>query len=157
LLRVARRPVHTLATQSCAVASLRILHDERLRLICATAVRGQPYITDPADPESIARSATGRVLHASGPIEHAELPDCWTPREWRRLRDSIREPDATVADRQDAYPGICCLSAPVWWPNGDCAGAVSVQLLSPTLPPRTRDLVLCTARRITSALQQATP
>jgi DNA-binding IclR family transcriptional regulator len=157
LLRMARGPVHTLATQSCAVASLRILHGERLRLICATAVRGQPHITDIADVESIARSATGRVLYATGPIEHAELPDCWTLREWRRLRDSIREPDATVADRQDAYPGICCLSAPVWWPNGDCAGAVSVQLLSPTLPPRTRDLVLCTARRITAALQQARP
>jgi IclR family acetate operon transcriptional repressor len=157
LRRVAQGPVHTLATQSCAVASVRILHGERLRLICATAVRGQPYITDTADPESIARSATGRVLYATGPIEDAELPDCWTPREWRRLRDAIREPDATVADRQDAYPGICCLSAPVWWPNGDCAGAVSVQLLSPTLPPRTRDLVLCTARRITAALEQATP
>jgi DNA-binding IclR family transcriptional regulator len=59
-----------------------------------------------------------------------------------------------VADRQDAFPGICCVSAPVWWPDGTCAGAVTVLVLSPTLPPRLPDLVSRAARRIDAALQQ---
>ncbi len=25
----------------------------------------------------------------------------------------------------EAFPGICCASAPVWWPNGTCAGALT--------------------------------
>jgi IclR family transcriptional regulator, acetate operon repressor len=157
LRRVARGPVHALAAQSGATASLRILHDDRLRLICATALRGRPYLIDPADTESIARTATGRVLFAVKPIDQGEPPDCWTPRQWQRLRAAIREPDATIADRQGVFPGICCLSAPVWWPDGDCAGAVTVSVVAPTLPPNTRDLVLHAARRITADLSQTVP
>lgn len=152
LRRAAQGPVHTLAGQSCALASLRILRDERLQLICATAVRGHGYVSDPADPESIARTATGRVLYASQPSGDVVLPDCWTPREWSRLRESIRETGATVVDRQDAFPGICCVSAPVWWPDGSCAGAVTVMVLSPRLPPHLPDMVSDTARRIGAAL-----
>jgi IclR family transcriptional regulator, acetate operon repressor len=155
LRRCAQGPVHTLAVQAYAMASLRILHEERLRLICATAARGHACISDPADPASIARTATGRVLYATRPGVDTALPDCWTPREWRRLRESIREPGATVTDRQDAFPGICCVSAPVWWPHGTCAGAVTVLLLSPTLPPHLPDLVSHAARRISAALRQS--
>jgi IclR family transcriptional regulator, acetate operon repressor len=155
LRRSAQGPVHTLAVQACAMASLRILHGERLRLICATAARGHAYISDPADPASIARTATGRVLYSARPGGDNALPDCWTPREWCRLRESIRELGATVADRQDAIPGICCVSAPVWWPDGTCAGAVTVLLLSPTLPPHLPELVSHTARRIGAALRQS--
>jgi DNA-binding IclR family transcriptional regulator len=154
LRRAAQGPVHTLAVQAGAMASLRILHEERLRLICATAARGHAYISDPADPASIARTATGRVLYSARPDGDNALPDCWTPREWRRLRESIGELGVTVADRQDAIPGICCVSAPVWWPDGTCAGAVTVLLLSPTLPPHLPDLVSHTARRICAALRQ---
>jgi DNA-binding IclR family transcriptional regulator len=157
LRRVAHGPVHTLAAHSGATASLRVLHDERLRVVCATAVRGHPYLTEPADSESIARTATGRVLYAAQPIELGEPPRCWTPRQWHRLRGAIHEPDATVADRQEAFLGICCLSAPVWWPDGDCAGAVTVSSISPALPPNTRDLVLRTTHRITAGLRQAAP
>ena len=138
------------------MASLRILHDERLRLICATAARGQAYISDPADRESIARTATGRVLYAAQPCGDAALPDSWPPREWRRLRRSVRELGATVADNQDAFPGICCVSAPVWWPDRTCAGAVTVLVLSQTLSPRLPDLVSHTARRVGTALAAAT-
>ena len=112
LRRAAQGPVHNLAVQAGAMASLRILHEERLRLICATAARGQVHISDPADPESIARTATGRVLYATQPSGDSGLPDCWTPREWSRLRESVRELGATVTDRQDAFPGICCVSRP---------------------------------------------
>jgi DNA-binding IclR family transcriptional regulator len=70
------------------------------------------------------------------------------------LRESVREPGATVADRQDAFPGICCVSAPVWWPDGTCAGAVTVLVLSLTLPPRLPDLVSHAAGRIGAALRQ---
>jgi DNA-binding IclR family transcriptional regulator len=58
------------------------------------------------------RTATGRVLCAakSGDVV---LPGCWSVREWRQLRESIRDFHATVVDNQDAFPGICCVSAPV--------------------------------------------
>jgi DNA-binding IclR family transcriptional regulator len=154
LRQAAQGPVHNLAVQAGAMASLRILHEERLRLTCATAARGQAHISDPADPESIARTATGRVLYAAQPGGDCALPDCWTPREWRRLRETVRELGATVTDRQDAFPGICCVSAPVWWPNATCAGAVTVLMLSPTLPPNLPDLVSHTARRIDAGLRQ---
>jgi IclR family transcriptional regulator, acetate operon repressor len=153
LRRAAQGPVHTLAVKVGAMAALRILHEERLRLICATAARGHAYISDPADRESIARTATGRVLYATQPTGDIALPECWTPREWRRLRESIRELGATVTDRQDAFPGICCVSAPVWWPNETCAGAVTVLMLSPTLRPHLPELVSHTARRIGAALR----
>ena len=138
------------------MASLRILHDERLRLICATAARGQAHISDPADRELIARTATGRVLYAAQSCGDIALPDCWSQREWRRLRTSIREPGATVSDRQDAFPGVCCVSAPVWWPDGTCAGAVTVLVLTQTLSPRLPDLVSHTARRVGAALAATT-
>ena len=137
------------------MASLRILHEERLRLICATAARGQAYISDPAGRESIARTATGRILYAAQADGDVGLPDCWTQREWRRLRASVRELGATVADRQDAFPGICCVSAPVWWPDGTCAGAVTVLVLSQALPAHLSDLVSHTARRVGNALAGA--
>src|ERR1700722_14067256 len=67
LRRAAQGPVHNLSVQAGAMASLRILHEERLRLICGTAARGQAYISDPADRELVARTATGRVLYAAQP------------------------------------------------------------------------------------------
>jgi IclR family transcriptional regulator, acetate operon repressor len=152
LRKAAQEPVHNLSVQAGAIASLRILHEDRFRLICATAARGQAYISDPADRESIARTATGRVLYAAQPHADVELPDCWTPREWQRMRASVREIGVTVADRQDAYPGVCCVSAPVWWPDGTCAGAVTVLVLSQTLPARLADLVSRTARCVGAAL-----
>jgi DNA-binding IclR family transcriptional regulator len=158
LLRLsAQVPVHTLAVQSRAIASLRILDDHRLRYICAAAPHGHAYMPDPADPESIARTATGRVLYAAQPAAAVTLPDCWTRREWRNLRESIRDPHATVVDHQDAVAGICCLSAPVWWPNGACAGAITVTVHANDLPVGLSALVSHTARRIGTALQQPKP
>jgi DNA-binding IclR family transcriptional regulator len=95
-------------------------------------------------------------LYAAQASGDVPLPDCWPQREWRRLRESIREPGATVVDRQDAFPGICCVSAPVWWPDGTCAGAVTVLVLAPTLPPRLPDLVSHAARRVGTALASTT-
>jgi DNA-binding IclR family transcriptional regulator len=154
LRRAAQGPVHNLSVRAGAMASLRILREERLRLICGTAARGQAYISDPSDRELVARTATGRVLYAAQPSADVALPDCWPLREWRRLRETVREPGSIVADRQDAFPGICCAAAPVWWPDGTCAGAVAVLTLSPTLPPRLPDLVSQAARRIGAALRQ---
>jgi DNA-binding IclR family transcriptional regulator len=158
LLRLsAQVPVHTLAVQSRAIASLRILHEQRLRYICGAAPHGHAYMPDLADPESIARTATGRVLYAAQPAGDVTLPDCWTRREWRNLRESIRDPHATVVDHQDAAGGICCVSAPVWWPNGACAGAVTVTIHANDLPLGLPALVSRTARRIGTALQQPKP
>jgi len=65
LRQAGQAPLHILAVQSRAVASLRILHDGRLRAICITLPQGHPYIPESADAESTARTATGRVHYAS--------------------------------------------------------------------------------------------
>jgi DNA-binding IclR family transcriptional regulator len=153
LRRAAQSPVHALALQSGAVASLRILHEDRLRMICATARHGYAYMPSPADRESAARTATGRVLYTTLPAGDAPLPDCWSARQWRQLRESIRDQRATVVDHQEAFPGICCVSAPVWWPDGNCAGAVTAQLQAAEPTPNLRDLVVRAARRIGAGLQ----
>jgi len=58
-----------------------------------------------------------------------------------------------VTDQQDAVPGVCSVSAPVWYPNGDCAGAVFALVYAATLSPDLPALVLCAARRIDAALR----
>jgi len=146
-------PVHTLAVQSRATASLRILHEDRLRVICTTAPHGHAYLSNPADCESTARTATGRVLYATTARNDVALPGCWTPREWRQLRESIRDVHASVVDHQEAFPGICCVSAPVWWPSGTNAGAVTALLQAAKPPPNLRDLVVCAARSIGARLR----
>jgi IclR family acetate operon transcriptional repressor len=157
LRRCAQAPVHTLAVQSRAVASLRILHEQRLRYVCAAVPHGHAYLPDPADGESIARTATGRVLYATQPASDIAPPACWTRREWRNLRESIRDPRATVVDHQDAVAGMCCVSAPVWWADGACAGAVTVMVEANELPAGLPRLVSYAACRIGAALQQLKP
>jgi IclR family transcriptional regulator, acetate operon repressor len=153
LRRCAQAPVHTLAVRSGAMASLRILHEHRLRCICAATPHRHAYLPVPADPESIGRTATGRVLYVTQTADDLTLPDCWTRREWRNLRESIREPRATVIDHQDAVAGVCCVSAPVWWPTGACAGAVTVTVQANDLPAGLPTLVSYAANRIGAALQ----
>src|SRR6201997_3689609 len=87
LWRFAQAPVHALAVQSHAMASLRVLHEQRLRYVCAAVPHGHAYVPDPADPESIARTATGRVLYATQPAGGVTVPNCWTRSEWRDLRE----------------------------------------------------------------------
>jgi DNA-binding IclR family transcriptional regulator len=157
LRRAAQAPVHTLAVHSRAMVSVRILHEHRLRYICATLPHGLACLPDPADPESIARTATGRVLYATQPASEITLPDCWTRPEWCKLRELLRDPRATVIDHQDALAGVCCVSAPVWWPNGACAGAVTVTVHANDLPTGLPTLVSHTARRIGAALAQLKP
>jgi DNA-binding IclR family transcriptional regulator len=154
LLREAgQTPVHTLAVQSRATASLRILEEHRLRVICTTAPHGHAFLPNPADPESTARTATGRVLYASqASTDEAALPACWSRAEWRRLRARIRDISATVVDHQEAVVGICCVSAPVWWPDGTCAGAVTAVVQSPKPPQKLNDLVLAAAHGIGARL-----
>jgi DNA-binding IclR family transcriptional regulator len=154
LRRCAQGPVHNLALQSRATASLRILHERRLRYVCAAVAQPHPYIADHVDPESIARTATGRVLYATQPVDVVTLPGCWTRSEWRNLRNSLRDPRATVIDHQDAVSGICCASAPVWWPDGTCAGALTVSVHANDLPVALPTLVSHTACRIGAALQR---
>jgi DNA-binding IclR family transcriptional regulator len=153
LRRAAQAPVHTLAVQSRAMASLRILREDRLRVICTTVPSGRAYMPSPADRQSTARTATGRVLYATQPATNGALPGCWTAREWRQLRESIRDLHAVVIDGQEVFPGICCVSAPVWWPNGACAGAVTAVLQAAKPTPDLRDLVVCAARRIGAGLR----
>ncbi|WP_428338681.1 helix-turn-helix domain-containing protein [Mycobacterium sp.] len=156
LLRLAAQaPVHALAVQSRAIASLRILHEHRLRFICAAGPHGHAHLPDPADAESVARTATGRILYAVQRACDVALPNCWTPREWHNLKTSLSDPGATVADRQEAVAGVCCVSAPVWWPNAICAGAVTVTVHTNDLPVGLAALVSRTAARIEASLQRA--
>jgi DNA-binding IclR family transcriptional regulator len=152
LRRCALGPVHALAAQSRAMASLRILHERRLRYICVAAPDGRAYLADHVGPESIGRTATGRVLYAAQPVGEVALPGCWTPREWRNLRDALRDPRSTVTDHQDAMAGICCVSAPVWLPDRACAGAVTVTVHAAHPPAGLAALVSFTAGRIGAAL-----
>jgi DNA-binding IclR family transcriptional regulator len=157
LRRCAQRPVHALAVQSRAMASLRILDEHRLRYVCAAVPHGHALMTDHIDPESVARTATGRVLYAVQAVDKVSLPSCWTKLEWRTLRDSLSDPRATVVDHQGVVPGLCCVSAPVWWPNGACAGAVTVSVHASELPVGLPALVSYTAGRIGSAIRQLKP
>jgi DNA-binding IclR family transcriptional regulator len=152
LRRAARAPVHTLAVHSGAMASLRILQEDRLRVICTTAPHGYAYLPNPADRESTARTATGRVLYAAKLRTDGALPGCWTLREWRQLRECLRDAHAAVVDHQEAFPGICCVSAPshplicaTWWcaqraaSARDCGNHPRRQWLS--CPPRGRGAI----------------
>ncbi len=147
LRNLARPRVRTLAIQSRAIASMSILVEGRLQLVCATAPRGHPGIPAPENND-VGRTATGRVLYAARHAGATADPDCRTIAEWKRLRASIREPHAAIVDQQDVLPGVCCVSAPAWYPNGRCAGAVTAIVESRTIPPALRDLVLRTARQI---------
>jgi DNA-binding IclR family transcriptional regulator len=154
LRQCAQRPVHSLAVQSRAMTSLRILNENRLRYICAAVPHGHACMPDHIDPESIARTATGRVLYATRPAGDGDPPDCWTQREWRNFRASMRDPRATVIDHQDAVPGLCCVSAPVWWPDGTCAGALTVSVHANRLPIFLPILVSDKACHVSAALQR---
>jgi DNA-binding IclR family transcriptional regulator len=155
LRRCAQGSIRTLAIQSRAMASLRILHERRLRYICAAAPHGKACMSDHVDPESIARTATGRVLYVTQSAGDTTLPDCWTQRQWRELRESLRDPRGTVADHQDAVAGMCCVSAPVWWPSGVCAAAVTVTVQANELPAGLSALVSNCAFRISAALRHS--
>jgi DNA-binding IclR family transcriptional regulator len=48
--------------------------------------------------------------------------------------------------------GMCCVSAPAWYANGRCAGAVTALVESRTIPPTLRDLVVRAACQIGAAL-----
>jgi DNA-binding IclR family transcriptional regulator len=152
LRHAALGPVHSLAVRSRAVASLRILHEDRLRLVCATVPHGQE-MPHPADRESAARTATGRVLYATQTNSPALLPDCWSPPQWRHIRESISALHTSVVDHEEAFPGISCVSAPVWWPDGTCAGAVTATWQTARSMPRVRDLVVRAARCIGTGLR----
>jgi IclR family transcriptional regulator, acetate operon repressor len=153
----AQAPVHNLAVQCRGMAALRILHEHQLRIVCATTPHGHAHMPNPADSESIARTATGRVLYAAQPASDVTLPDCWTRREWRKLRVSIRKPGATVVDHEDAVAGICCVSAPVWGPGGACAGAVTAMVFPAQLRPNLLDLVSRTSHHISAGLLRPMP
>ncbi len=133
------------------MTALVILDGDRMRLVSATARTGCTYCPDALDRETVARTAAGRILYATRRGD-AVLPDCWTPREWRPLSEHIGDLHATVADCQDAVPGICSASAPVWYPNGNSAGVVFALVYATSLSPNLSDLVLSTAPRIGAAL-----
>jgi hypothetical protein len=92
LARAAKAPVRALAVQSGGMAALRTLHNDKLWVISASAPPRYACMPTPVCRESIARTATGRVLYAADHrIEVARLPGSSTRRRWRQLRTSIRD------------------------------------------------------------------
>jgi IclR family acetate operon transcriptional repressor len=153
LREISQAPLHALAVQArCDMTALVILDGVRMRVVSATARLGGGFCPDALDAETVARTAAGRILYAARGVD-AALPDCWTPSEWRQLRERIRDLRATVVEHQDAVPGICSVSAPVWYPNGDCAGALFAMMYATSLSASLPDLVLRAARRIDAALR----
>jgi hypothetical protein len=127
--------------------------------MCRRAPRARLHarpLPDPADPESIARTATGRVLYATQPVRGVTLPDCWTRREWRNLRQSIRDLHATVVDHHDAVPGICCLR-PGLVAHRHLREPVTVVQQATNVTASLPLLVSHNARRIDAALRQLKP
>lgn len=58
-----------------AVAATSLpLHDNRLRYVCAAVSHGHAYMPDHLDPESIARTATGRAGAITVSVHAADLP-----------------------------------------------------------------------------------
>ncbi len=153
LRRAAQPAVHALAVQAGATAALRVLRGGALQLICATARHGHACLPVPTDARSTARTATGRVLYAAQANGSVALPDCWSRQEWRRLRENIREPQATVVDHQEAFPGVCCVSAPVWAADATCVGAVTAVVEADKPVRNLRELVVRSARHIADGLQ----
>jgi DNA-binding IclR family transcriptional regulator len=157
LRQAAQGPVHELAMHSRAIAAVRILHDDTLRVVCTTVPGGRAFLPTPIDRRATAQTATGRVLYAADRSTGvAQLPDCWTHHEWRRLRGCIGELHAVVIDHQEAFAGICCAAAPVWWPNGSSAGALTALVRANSCPPCLAEWVSRTARRIGTALTYLT-
>jgi DNA-binding IclR family transcriptional regulator len=151
--RAAHPRLHTLALRAGAIASLAALHLDRLRMICAAAPRGHRYVPQPEGCISVARTAPGRVLCAAQPISDVVLSECSTLDEWRRLRERIRQPQATITDHQEAVAGICRVSAPVWRSNRSCADAVTARSQSAKVPPNMHDLVSLITDHISAELQ----
>jgi DNA-binding IclR family transcriptional regulator len=152
-LRALAQPfVRRAAETAGAIVSMTILAGGRPRLICATAPRGHPPIPEPSG-DWPGRSATGCVLHGTDPDTADAVPAGWTARDWHRLRASLQIPDATVSDRHDVLPGISCVAAPVWGPDGRCAGVITAMAESPGLPPALPGLVARTARAVGAAMR----
>ncbi|UGT40898.1 helix-turn-helix domain-containing protein [Nocardia yamanashiensis] len=151
--RLARNRLRALASRSRGAAQLvRLQGGETFRVVSA-AVGEMRWLDgfERLDSGMTGRTAAGRVLHAVRPSGPA-LPDCWSPREWQRMRSTIRDPRATVADHQDAFPGLSCVAAPVWSRDGVCLGAVTA-VVPATAPPRfLTDLVVTTARQLGDAV-----
>jgi DNA-binding IclR family transcriptional regulator len=156
LREISQAPVHMLAVEArCDMTALVVLDGDRMRMVSATSRRGCGYHPDALDRETVARTAAGRILYATRRRD-AELPDCLTPHEWAQLREHIGDPRATVTDLQDAVPGVCSVSAPVWYTDGDCAGAIFGLVYATSLCPNLPHLVLRAARRIDAALRRHT-
>jgi DNA-binding IclR family transcriptional regulator len=147
LRRAARDPIHTLAAELHAAASVCVLDGGRIRVVTAAAPSGRAWTLSDMDPDTAARTAVGRVLYATQPAS-VVLPGCQTPSEWRHLRETLRDPHATITQHRDPIPAITCVAAPVWHPDGLCAGAVTCAICAPIRPPHLRDLVLHAARHI---------
>ncbi|OBH98703.1 helix-turn-helix domain-containing protein [Mycobacterium sp. E2733] len=147
LRRAARDPIHALAVELNAAASMCVLDGGRIRIVTAAASRGRAWPLGELDSDTAARTAAGRILYATQP-DGVVLPSCWTPSEWQHLRGTLRNPHATITEHRSPIPAISCIAAPVWHPNGLCAGAVTSAICAPTSLPRSSDRILHAAHQI---------
>jgi DNA-binding IclR family transcriptional regulator len=148
LLEAARHPARLLADVSRAVTMVLTL-DERggpVSVVSETP-RGRWLLPADIDRPSNALTAAGRVLYAATGNTVA-LQGYWSNPEIRRLVSRIRAQRAVVIDRQDTTAGICCAAAPIWSPDGRCAGTVTTLVLESAVPIGLSDQVIAAARAI---------
>lgn len=155
LRRAARDPLHALAAELRAGASVCVLQGGRIRVVTAAAPRGRAWPLNDMDPNTAARTAAGRILYGTQPDDVA-LPSYWNASEWQRLRETLREPHAIITEHRDAIPSVICVAAPIWHPNGRCAGVITCTIGAPALQAHRPDLVLRAARQIERNLQSCT-
>lgn len=154
LCHASQMPVRALATQSgCDMTGFFVLGGNRVQVISAAVRRDRHGCGDVLDVEWVARTVAGRVLCRARPTDTA-LAEHWTRREWRQASNDGRGPhSAAAAHHHRPAPGIYCVSAPVWYPTGACAGAVTALMHSSVMPPSLLDMVDRTARRIDARLR----
>lgn len=148
LHRAAHRPIRILADVAHAMTSVHTMDDTENATLAAMATPpGRWLLPADIDRTSLGRTALGRVLYATSGNTTA-LHQHWSAAEVRSLTQRIADPGTVVLDHQEAADGICCAAAPIWTPDGRCAGVVSALLLRPNIPPRLGDQVLSAARAI---------
>jgi IclR family acetate operon transcriptional repressor len=150
LRRTALQPVRTLAALTQSAVAVTVLDGGRVRVVTATlgAVGELPSIQ--ADSDLASRTAACRVLLATQPDR--DRPAAFSTAEWRRLRTDLRRHGAVVMDHQDATPGVCCVAAPVHFPEGTGTASISALVMNRTVPPNLADLVLRAADKIARGL-----
>lgn len=144
LRQAACGPVRSLAALAHTAAAVYVLHEGRAHLVTAAVCRGKSWLP-PADLDAARtpRTAVGRALLACHSAAGEEVPAC----RWRRPSD-LQGWREVVTDEGRPAGGFGWVAAPVWRADGRCAAAVGAIVVTPNVPRRLKDGVVCAAHQI---------